>query len=102
MNDSSHPPAGRTTDQQVVDRLVPVWLREAAAHRSGTAADEAAWKQGELSPEAARELGDWVTARVTRTGFNEDEGPAPDGPAPVTVADKEAVHRWLADRGHPG
>ncbi|MFJ1967576.1 hypothetical protein ACIO93_02795 [Streptomyces sp. NPDC087903] len=80
---------------------MPVWLEEAAEHRSEAAqAPTTTWKQGELSPDAARELADRVTARVTHTGFNEDEGPTHDGPTRVTVADKEAVHRWLAAQGH--
>lgn len=43
----------------------------------------------------------WVTARVTDTGFNEDEGPYVDGPARITPADKDAVHRRLTVQGHP-
>ncbi|MFF8288808.1 hypothetical protein ACF068_06180 [Streptomyces sp. NPDC016309] len=88
-------------DEQVVERLVPVWLEEAARHDARAAEDaREGWRRGDLSAESARELADWVTARVTATGFNEDEGPAPDGPAPISVADKAAVHRWLAARGY--
>ncbi|MDG9700751.1 hypothetical protein [Streptomyces sp. DH37] len=107
MNDFPHgSPAGPAdpadpADERVAERLVPVWLEEAARYDAG-AAERAGrdWKQGRLSSEAARELADWVTARVTDTGFNEDEGPAPDGPAHISVADKAAVHRWLAARGY--
>lgn len=80
---------------------MPAWLREAEAHDS-SAAHEAAedWKRGRLSPAAARELAEWVTARVTQTAFNEEEGPTRNGPAPISVSDKSAVHRWLAAQGH--
>lgn len=88
-------------DERVVERLVPAWLEEAARH-DARAAEEAreAWRRGSLSAETARELADWVTARVTDTGFNQDEGPAPDGPVRISVADKAAVHRWLAAQGY--
>ncbi|GAA2497951.1 hypothetical protein [Streptomyces gobitricini] len=88
-------------DLRVVERLVPAWLEEAARH-DARAAREAReeWRRGSLSAESARELADWVTARVTDTGFNEDEGPAPDGPVRISVADKTAVHHWLAAQGH--
>ncbi|MFG3509483.1 hypothetical protein ACGF5F_28730 [Streptomyces sp. NPDC047821] len=88
-------------DEQVVERLVPAWLEEAARH-DARAAEEAreGWRRRSLSADAARELADWVTARVTDTGFNADEGPPPDVPVRITVADKTAVHRWLAAQGH--
>ncbi|GAA2431558.1 hypothetical protein [Streptomyces macrosporus] len=101
MNDSARTPATASADERVVERLVPVWLEEAAgydARAAGRARQE--WERRRLSPDTARELADWVTARVTDTGFNEDEGPAPDGPVRVSVADKAAVHRWLAAHGH--
>ncbi|MEU4035217.1 hypothetical protein [Streptomyces collinus] len=41
-----------------------------------------------------------MTARITDTGFNEDEGPDVDGPARITPADKASVHRWPAAQGH--
>lgn len=101
MTDSSHTPSDPTADQQVVDRLVPVWLEEAAQHDADAAREAGeGWEKGRLSSDAARELADWVTARVTDTGFNEDEGPSQDGPAHVSVADKAAVHRWLTAHGH--
>ncbi|MFI5831463.1 hypothetical protein ACIA6C_30135 [Streptomyces sp. NPDC051578] len=90
------------SDGQVVERLVPVWLREARVHGSPTA--EEAGKDWEhhrrLSGEAARELADWVTARVTDTAFNEEEGPTQTGPTRISVSDKSAVHRWLTAQGH--
>ncbi|KAF3469248.1 hypothetical protein [Streptomyces sp. Tu 3180] len=89
------------TDQQVVDRLVPVWLQEMERHDAGAARRvRASWDSGTLPEETARDLMTWVTARITDTGFNEDEGPDVTGPARITPADKESVHRWLAARGH--
>jgi hypothetical protein len=89
-------------DEQVVERLVPVWLEETERHDAEAArAARAGWEKGELPASAAQDLAHWVTARVTDTGFNEDEGPDVRGPARITPADKEAVHRWLAGRGHP-
>lgn len=80
---------------------MPVWLREAKSHEASAAREaERDWKDGRLSPAAARELADWVTARVTETAFNEDEGPTPSGPAHISVSDKSAVHRWLTTQGH--
>ncbi|MFD7631464.1 hypothetical protein ACFV7Q_36570 [Streptomyces sp. NPDC059851] len=102
MNDSTNA-ATPSDDEQVVERLVPVWLAEAERNGSPTAAEAAKdWRQRHrrLTDDAARELADWVTARVTDTGFNEDEGPSPAGPARISVADKAAVHRWLAAHGH--
>ncbi|MFF8833205.1 hypothetical protein [Streptomyces sp. NPDC015131] len=88
-------------DERIVGRLVPAWLEEAGRH-DPPAADRAReeWERDALSAESARELADWVTARVTDTAFNEDEGPTQDGPVRISVADKAAVHRWLAARGH--
>ncbi|MET9800642.1 hypothetical protein [Streptomyces sp. NPDC006368] len=99
--DTPDAPAPDPADARVAERLVPFWLEEAARY-DAPAAEEArrGWEQGRLSPDAARELADWVTARVTDTGFNEDEGPTPDGPARIGVADKAAVHRWLAAQGY--
>ncbi|MDN3296809.1 hypothetical protein QWM81_22730 [Streptomyces ficellus] len=101
MNQSADAHSGSPADEQVVERLVPVWLEEAARH-DARAAQEArqGWERRSLSADAARELADWVTARVTDTGFNKDEGPAPGGPVRISVADKTAVHRWLAAQGH--
>ncbi|MCK8677742.1 hypothetical protein [Streptomyces lichenis] len=87
-------------DRQTVERLVPLWLDEAARHDPAAAADaRRQWERRSLSAEAARELADWATARVTDTAFNEDEGPWREGPARIGVSDKAAVHRWLAARG---
>ncbi|WP_055590825.1 hypothetical protein [Peterkaempfera griseoplana] len=88
-------------DAGTAARLIPLWLAEAAENDPRTAeAYRRAWEDGgRVLPEAAQELADWTTARVTDTGFNEDEGPIRPGPR-ITVADKEAVHRWLRAGGH--
>ncbi|MEU1891432.1 hypothetical protein [Streptomyces pristinaespiralis] len=101
MNDAAHTGSHAPSDEEVAMRLVPVWLAEAARNDAG-AAERAGheWESRALSEESARELAAWVTARVTDTGFNTDKGPAPDAPARVSVADKTAVHRWLAAHGH--
>lgn len=100
MSDSGEESAARS-DEQVIERLVPVWLREARSHDSpasrGAGKD---WEHRRLSAEAASELADWVTARVTDTAFNEEDGPSRTGPARISVSDKAAVHRWLAAHGH--
>lgn len=78
-----------------------MWLDEAAGNDSPSAAEARRdWEQHRLSPDAARELSDWVTARVTDTAFNEDEGPDTGGAMRISVADKAAVHRWLAGQGY--
>ncbi|MGN9793121.1 hypothetical protein ACTMTU_18770 [Streptomyces sp. OZ13] len=101
MNDSAHTGSHTPSDEEVAMRLVPVWLAEATRNDAG-AAERAVgeWERRALSAESARELADWVTARVTDTAFNTDKGPAPDAPARVSVSDKAAVHRWLAAHGH--
>lgn len=97
----SGPPAD-PADRRVVERLVPCWLRETAEHDAGAAREaRGGWERGALSPDAAQSLATWVTARVTDTGFNADEGPVVRGPVRVTPADKNSVHRWLAAQGHP-
>lgn len=89
-------------DRQVVDRLVPVWLAETERHDPGAARRaREGWRNGTLGGECAQDLATWVTARVTDTAFNEDEGPEIEGPARITPADKECVHRWLAAQGYP-
>ncbi|WP_377269415.1 hypothetical protein [Peterkaempfera sp. SMS 1(5)a] len=94
MNDPS-------LDARTAARLVPLWLAEAAENDPDAAeASRRAWEDGgRVLPDAAQQLADWTTARVTDTGFNEDEGPVRPGPR-ITVADKEAVHRWLRTQGH--
>ncbi|MFF7970276.1 hypothetical protein [Streptomyces sp. NPDC007905] len=88
-------------DRQVVERLVPVWLRETERHDADAARRaRESWESGTLSPQAAQDLALWVTARITDTGFNEEEGPDVRGPVRITPADKESVHRWLAEQGH--
>ncbi|MGV9557797.1 hypothetical protein [Streptomyces sp. NPDC003522] len=88
-------------ERDTVERLVPAWLAETERHDPAAARRaRTEWEQGSLSAPAAEDLATWVTARVTDTAFNEDEGPHVDGPARITPADKEAVHRWLAARGH--
>ncbi|MEV5433670.1 hypothetical protein [Streptomyces sp. NPDC052701] len=89
-------------DVRVVERLVPVWLEETQRHDAEAArAAREGWQRGSLPADSAQDLAHWVTARVTDTGFNEDEGPDVRGPARITPADKESVHRWLAGQGHP-
>ncbi|KOG42520.1 hypothetical protein [Streptomyces resistomycificus] len=88
-------------DRRVVERLVPAWLEETERH-DGAAAREArsGWGRVSLSDRSAQDLAHWVTARVTDTAFNEDEGPYVEGSVRITPADKEAVHRWLTAQGH--
>lgn len=70
------------SDRQVVDRLVPVWLAETERHDPGAARRaREGWRNGTLGGECAQDLATWVTARVTDTAFNEDEGPEVEGPA---------------------
>ncbi|MEU0331819.1 hypothetical protein [Streptomyces sp. NPDC006193] len=88
-------------DRQAVERLVPVWLQETERHDADAARRaREGWRSGSLPAQAAQDLALWVTARVNDTGFNRDEGPDVAGPARITPADKESVHRWLAAQGH--
>jgi hypothetical protein len=98
-NEQHH--ASSNDDARVMERLVPVWLEETGRHDAEAArrAGEG-WREGALPADSAQDLAHWITARVTDTAFNEDEGPDVDGPARITPADKEAVHRWLASHGH--
>ncbi|MFE5261598.1 hypothetical protein [Streptomyces coelicoflavus] len=90
-------PAG----QRTVERLVAAWLEETARHDSEAAGEARdGWERGALSERAAQDLATWVTARVTDTGFGEDEGPYVPGPVRITPSDKETVHAWLRARGH--
>lgn len=90
-------PAGRRT----VARLVAAWLAETERHdpeAAGRARE--GWERGALSEQAAQDLATWVTARVTDTGFTEDEGPYVAGAVRITPSDKDTVHAWLRARGH--
>ncbi|MCM1940664.1 hypothetical protein NC239_20900 [Streptomyces sp. G3] len=90
-------PDGRGT----VARLVAAWLAETERHdpeAAGHARD--GWDRGALSERAAQDLATWVTARVTDTGFTEDEGPYVAGAVRITPSDKDTVHAWLRARGH--
>ncbi|MDQ1050755.1 hypothetical protein [Streptomyces sp. V4I2] len=88
-------------ERRIVERLVPVWLEETERHDSAAAREaRTGWERGSLSDRSAQDLAHWVTARVTDTGFNEEEGPQVEGPARITPADKETVHRWLTAHGH--
>ncbi|QUW89258.1 hypothetical protein [Streptomyces sp. V17-9] len=90
-------PDGRRT----VARLVAAWLAETDRHdpeAAGHARD--GWERGALSERAAQDLATWVTARVTDTGFTEDEGPYVAGAVRITPSDKDTVHAWLRARGH--
>ncbi|GHB58700.1 hypothetical protein GCM10010377_57120 [Streptomyces viridiviolaceus] len=91
----------RPEDRATVERLVAAWLEETERH-DRTAAHEAraGWERGGLSERAAQDLATWVTARVTDTGFTEDEGPYVAGPVRITPSDKETVHGWLRNQGH--
>ncbi|MCP3771092.1 hypothetical protein [Streptomyces sp. MAR25Y5] len=98
---TAHDQETSRTDQQVVNRLVPVWLQEMERHDADAARRaHSCWDDDTLPEDIARDLAIWVTARVTDTGFHEEEGPDVTGPARITPADKESVHRWLAERGH--
>ncbi|MDG9719618.1 hypothetical protein [Streptomyces sp. DH24] len=101
MTDNEQDRKPSPDDARIVERLVPIWLEETqrhdpdAAHRARDG-----WREGSLPPDSARDLAHWVTARITDTAFNEDEGPDVNGPARITPADKSAVLRWLDDHGH--
>ncbi|MEG8280414.1 hypothetical protein [Streptomyces sp. AHA2] len=90
-------------DQQrgTVERLVRAWLAETEHHDHDAAGEaRAGWERGFLTEPAAQDLATWVTARVTDTAFNEDEGPHVGGDVRITPADKDTVHRWLRSQGH--
>ncbi|PZT70258.1 hypothetical protein DN402_32480 [Streptomyces sp. SW4] len=104
MNTSDRQQAGQqlpAEQRRTVERLVSAWLAETERHDAGAAREaRAGWERGALTPRAAEDLATWVTARVTDTGFNEDEGPRVDAPVRITPADKDTVHGWLRDQGH--
>ncbi|MFF3851124.1 hypothetical protein [Streptomyces sp. NPDC002328] len=92
---------GGNEARATVERLVAAWLEEAERHDEDAAREaRAGWERGSLTDRSAEDLAHWVTARVTNTGFNEDEGPWVDGPTRITPADKDTVHRWLTEQGH--
>ncbi|WP_217169223.1 hypothetical protein [Streptomyces sp. AC512_CC834] len=88
-------------DRRTVERLVAAWLAETERHDTEAAGEARdGWERGALSEQAAQDLATWVTARVTDTGFTEDEGPYVAGPVRITPSDKDTVHDWLRARGH--
>ncbi|MET8568807.1 hypothetical protein [Streptomyces sp. NPDC004783] len=95
---------GRQRDDEergTVERLVAAWLEETARHDPAAAETaRAGWERGALPDRSAQDLATWVTARVTDTGFSEDEGPYIESPVRITPADKDTVHAWLRARGH--
>lgn len=100
MNSEKQQPAP-SEDRRTVERLVAAWLEETERHDRAAAREaRTGWERGSLPAGSAQDLAHWVTARVTDTAFNEDEGPRVEGPVRITPADKETVHRWLADQGH--
>jgi hypothetical protein len=101
MDSRSRQQSASPEERAVVERLVPAWLEETERYDAPAAREaRAGWERGSLSDRTAADLAHWVTARVTDTGFNEDEGPWVEGRVRITPADKEAVHRWLAAQGH--
>ncbi|WP_037681544.1 hypothetical protein [Streptomyces cellulosae] len=101
MDSRNEQQSAMADERAVVERLVPAWLAETERHDAAAAREaRVGWEGGSLSDRAAADLAHWVTARVTDTGFNEDEGPWVDGPVRITPSDKDAVHRWLGARGY--
>ncbi|MEV5758451.1 hypothetical protein ACIQHU_14940 [Streptomyces tendae] len=90
-----------SADRRTVERLVAAWLAETERHDPAAAGEARdGWEREALSDRSAQDLAIWVTARVTDTGFTEDEGPYVAGPVRITPADKDTVHAWLRARGH--
>ncbi|MBQ1097541.1 hypothetical protein KBY55_15915 [Streptomyces sp. b94] len=102
MNDKQAQQRTGPEDRRTVERLVAAWLAETEQH-DRAAAHEArtGWERGALPERAAQDLATWVTARITDTGFTEDEGPYVEGPVRITPSDKDTVHDWLRAQGHP-
>ncbi|MFC8869275.1 hypothetical protein ACFUAC_16680 [Streptomyces sp. NPDC057148] len=101
MNDKQTQRRTGSDDRRTVERLVAAWLEETERHDRAAAREaRAGWEQGTLSERAAQDLATWVTARITDTGFTQDEGPYVEGPVRITPADKDTVHDWLRARGH--
>ncbi|MFF8093281.1 hypothetical protein [Streptomyces sp. NPDC016675] len=99
MDDKQQPTGPE--DRRTVERLVTAWLAETEQHDRAAAREaRAGWESGALPERAAQDLATWVTARITDTGFTEDEGPYVEGPVRITPADKETVRDWLRARGH--
>ncbi|MFI6208016.1 hypothetical protein ACIBAI_16710 [Streptomyces sp. NPDC051041] len=88
-------------ERRTVERLVAAWLAETERHDSAAAREaRTGWERGSLSDRAAEDLATWVTARVTDTAFNEDEGPWIGADVRITPSDKDTVHEWLRAQGH--
>ncbi|MEU3663861.1 hypothetical protein AB0E77_29575 [Streptomyces sp. NPDC032940] len=88
-------------ERRTVERLVSAWLEETARHDPAAARTaRAGWERGALPERAAQDLATWVTARITDTGFTEDEGPYVEGPVRISPSDKDTVHGWLRAHGH--
>ena len=101
MNDKQAQQRTGPEDRRTVERLVAAWLAETEDHDRAAAHEaRAGWERGALSERAAQDLATWVTARITDTGFTEDEGPYVEGPVRITPSDKDTVHEWLRARGH--
>jgi hypothetical protein len=101
MSDERERQENGPDSRRTVARLVAAWLAETERHdpeAAGHARD--GWERGALSERAAQDLATWVTARVTDTGFTEDEGPYVAGAVRITPSDKDTVHAWLRARGH--
>ncbi|MGC2999503.1 hypothetical protein ACPF8X_14340 [Streptomyces sp. G35A] len=100
MDDNNRQQIG-DQERGTVERLVRAWLAETEHHdRDAAGAARTGWERGSLPEPAAQDLATWVTARVTDTAFNEDEGPRVEGDVRITPADKDTVHRWLRSQGH--
>ncbi|MFI6033576.1 hypothetical protein ACIBBD_05220 [Streptomyces sp. NPDC051315] len=101
MNSEDKQQPAASEDRRTVERLVAAWLEETERHDRDAAREaRAGWERGSLPAGSAQDLAHWVTARVTDTAFNQDEGPQVAGAVRITPADKETVHRWLTGQGH--
>lgn len=101
MNSKDRQQRTSSEERRTVERLVSAWLEETARHDSAAAREaRTGWERGSLSDRSAEDLATWVTARVTDTGFTEDEGPYVESPVRITPSDKETVHGWLRTQGH--
>ncbi|MYR43778.1 hypothetical protein [Streptomyces sp. SID5910] len=99
--DEQHERQQGDADRRNVERLVAAWLEETARHDPAAAREaRAGWERGALPERAAQDLATWVTARITDTGFTEDEGPYVEGPVRISPSDKDTVHGWLRAQGH--